>query len=77
MGELLHESTRARHIDARVREIARVEDGAQIEFEGLAPERYDLVFDARGFPKELDPDRHIDIRSSPPTRPSSAAARQP
>ena len=65
MGELLHESTRARHIDARVRKIARVEDGAQIEFEGLAPERYDLVFDARGFPKELHPERHIDISFIP------------
>ena len=65
MADLLHESTRARHIDAKVREIARVEGGAQIEFEGLAPERYDLVFDARGFPKELDPDRHIDISFIP------------
>ncbi|MDE2812050.1 MAG: tryptophan 7-halogenase [Gemmatimonadota bacterium] len=65
MGELLHESTRARHIDANVRKIARVEDGAQVEFEGLAPERYDLVFDARGFPKELHPERHIDISFIP------------
>ncbi len=65
MGELLHESTRARHIDARVLDIARVEGGAQVECEGLAPERYDLVFDARGFPKELDPDRHIDISFIP------------
>ena len=65
MGELLHESTRARHIDAKVRKITRVDDGAQVEFEGLAPERYDLVFDARGFPKELDPDRHVDISFIP------------
>ena len=65
MAELLHESTRARHIDAKVLDIARVEGGAQVEFEGLPPERYDLVFDARGFPGELDPDRHIDISFIP------------
>ncbi len=59
LADLLHESTRARHIDAKVLNIARVDGGAQVEFEGLAPERYDLVFDARGFPRELDPDRHI------------------
>ena len=65
MGELLHESTRAQHIDARVLNINRVADGAEVEFEGRAPERYDLVFDARGFPKELQPERHIDISFIP------------
>ena len=65
MAELLHESTRARHIDAKVLGIARVEGGARVEFEGRAPERYDLVFDARGFPRELHPDRHIDISFIP------------
>ena len=65
LAELLHESTRARHIDAKVRSITRVEGGAQVEFEGRAPERYDLVFDARGFPKELGPDEHIDISFIP------------
>ena len=65
MGDLLHEGTRARHIDAKVLDIARVEGGARVEFEGLAPERYDLVFDARGFPRELNPDRHIDISFIP------------
>ncbi len=65
MTDLLHESTRARHVDAKVLNITRVEGGAQVEFEGLAPERYDLVFDARGFPKELHPDRHIDISFIP------------
>ena len=65
MADLLHESTRARHIDAKVLGIARVEGGAQVEFEGRAPERYDLVFDARGFPRELRPDRHIDISFIP------------
>ena len=65
MAELLHESTRARHIDAKVLDIATVEGGAQVEFEGRAPERYDLVFDARGFPRELHPDRHIDISFIP------------
>ena len=65
MAELLHESARARHIDANVLHITRVEGGAQVEFEGRAPERYDLVFDARGFPAELHPEEHIDISFIP------------
>ena len=65
MADLLHESTRARHIDANVTNITRVKGGAQVEFDGRAPERYDLVFDARGFPRELDPDRHIEISFIP------------
>ena len=65
MGELLEESTRARHIDANVRKITRVDGGAEVEFEGRAPERYDLVFDARGFPKELRPEELIDISFIP------------
>ena len=65
MEELLRESTRAQRIDAKVLDIGRVEGGAVVEFEGRAPERYDLVFDARGFPRELDPDRHIDISFIP------------
>ncbi|MDE0659561.1 MAG: tryptophan 7-halogenase [Gammaproteobacteria bacterium] len=65
MGELLHESTRAHHVDANVRDITRVDGGAKVEFEGRAPERYDLVFDARGFPRELDAEKHIDISFIP------------
>ncbi len=65
MAELLHEATRACHIDAKVLKIARVEGGAEVEFEERAPERYDLVFDARGFPKELHPDQHINISFIP------------
>ena len=65
MGDLLHASTRARHVDAKVLDIKRVDGGAEVEFEGLPPERYDLVFDARGFPRELDPDEHIDISFIP------------
>ena len=65
MADLLHESARARHIDAKVLSITKVEGGAQVEFEGLAPERYDLVFDARGFPRELHPSQHIDISFIP------------
>ncbi len=65
MSDLLQESARARHIDAKVLNISRVEGGALVEFEGMASERYDLVFDARGFPKELHPDRHIDISFIP------------
>ncbi len=65
MGDLLHESTRARHIDAKVLDITRIEGGAQVQFEGRAPERYDLVFDARGFPREIQADQHIDISFIP------------
>ncbi len=65
MADLLHESTCARHIDANVLNISRMEGGAQVECEGLAPERYDLVFDARGFPKGLDPEQHIEISFIP------------
>ena len=65
MAELLLQSARARHVDAKVLNITRVEGGAQVEFEGLAPERYDLVFDARGFPAELHPEEHIDISFIP------------
>ena len=65
MAGLLHESTHARHVDAKVLDITRVEGGAQVRFEGLAPERYDLVFDARGFPKEFRPEQHIDISFIP------------
>ncbi len=61
MGELLRKSANARHIDAKVLDITRVDGGALVECEGMPPERYDLVFDARGFPRELDPDRHINI----------------
>ena len=65
MGDLLHERTRAHHIDAKVLDITRVDGGALVELEGMAPERYDLVFDARGFAKELLPERHIDISFIP------------
>ncbi len=65
MGELLQECTRARHIDAKVVDIEKGEGGARVTFKGREPERYDLVFDARGFPRELHPDRHIDISFIP------------
>ena len=61
MADLLQEGTRARHVDARVLGITRVDGGAEVSFEGMAPQHYDLVFDARGFPRELDADQHIDI----------------
>ena len=63
--DLLHESTRAKHIDAKVLSITRVENGARVEFEGQAAEHYDLVFDARGFPRELHPEQHIDVPCIP------------
>ena len=75
MTDLLHKSTRARHVDAKVLNITRVEGGAQVEFEGLAPERYDLVFDARGFPRNFIRTGTSTFLSSPPIQPSSAAVR--
>ena len=75
MGDLLHESTNARHIDAKVLNITKVDGGAQVEFDGLPPERYDLVFDARGFPKEIILTGTSTLRSSPPIRLLSAAVR--
>ena len=65
LAELLYENTRAQHIDAKVLDIARIEGGAEVTFEGRGPERYDLVFDARGFPRELNPGHHIDISFIP------------
>ena len=65
MAEMLQESTCARHIDARVLNIANTGAGARVDFDGLPPEHYDLVFDARGFPRELDVDEHIDISFIP------------
>ena len=65
MEALLRESTRAHRIDAKVLKITRVEGGAEVAFEAQAPQRYDLVFDARGFPRDLHPDRHIDIAFIP------------
>ncbi len=65
VGELLQENTQAHHIDAKVLDITRVDDGAQVAFEGRGPERYDLVFDARGFPRECDPREHIDLSFIP------------
>ena len=65
MADLLCASTRARHIDAKVTAIRRVDGGAQVEFEGRESERYDLVFDARGYPRQLDPQEHIDISFIP------------
>ena len=65
MVDLLREGTRAHHIDARVLKIRRVEGGARVEFAGRAPEHYDLVFDARGFPRELHPEHHINISFVP------------
>lgn len=63
--DILHDSTRALHIDAQVLNVKRVENGAIVEFEERAPEKYDLVFDARGFPKELRNDQHISISFIP------------
>ncbi len=65
LGDLLYESTNAHHIDRKVLNITRVDGGAEVEFEGGERERYDLVFDARGFPRQHDPEQHIDISFIP------------
>ena len=65
LAELLHESANATHIDAKVLNITRVDGGARIDFEGRESEHYDLVFDARGFPRELNPEQNIDISFIP------------
>ncbi len=65
MADLLRASTRARDIDAKVTAITKVDGGARVDFEGRASECYDLVFDARGYPRQLDPREHIDISFIP------------
>ncbi len=65
MGDLLQADGHAQHIDANVVGISRLDDGALVEFEGRDPERYDLVFDARGFPRKIDSRAHIDISFIP------------
>ena len=65
MADLLRASTRALDIDARVTAIRKVDGGAQVDFEDRESERYDLVFDARGYPRQLDPQEHIDVSFIP------------
>ena len=65
LADLLHDCTDATHIDSNVTSITRVDNGARLEFVDREAETYDLVFDARGFPKELDPKEHIDISFIP------------
>ena len=76
MADLLHESTRARHIDAKVLKITRAEGGAQVEFEGLPPERYDWFSTPGVFPGNWPRTGTSTSHSSPPIRPSSAAVRR-
>ena len=65
LAELLLENTLAQHIDAKVVGITSGESEATVEFEGRPSENYDLVFDARGFPRSLDAEQHIDISFIP------------
>ncbi|MCY4101000.1 MAG: tryptophan 7-halogenase [Rhodobacteraceae bacterium] len=59
--ELLKEATNAQHIDDNVISITKTGKGAEIVFEKRPSEHYDLVFDARGFPKSIDEEQHITI----------------
>lgn len=65
LADLLLENTPTQHIDANVIGIKSEEDGASVEFEDRSAETYDLVFDARGFPRGLDAAQHIDISFIP------------
>lgn len=65
LADLLLENTPTKHIDANVVGITSGENGASVEFEDRSAETYDLVFDARGFPRGLDADQHIDISFIP------------
>lgn len=65
LAELLLEKASSSHIDANVLEIISEENGATVKFDSRVSERYDLVFDARGFPKNLNSDQHIDISFIP------------
>ena len=65
LADILQEGTHAHHVDANVRDIKRVDSRAQIEFEDGRTELYDLVFDARGFPKEILSEQHVDISFIP------------
>ena len=65
LADILQEGTHAHHVDKNVQNVTRVDGSAQIEFEDATTERYDLVFDARGFPKELNTNEHFDISFIP------------
>ena len=65
MGEILDDSTQATHVDSNVTSIRKSDCGAIVEMEDGTSETYDLVFDARGFPKELNDDEHIHISFIP------------
>ena len=59
--ELLSEHTEATHVDARVTGISRTGDGVELKFDSLPPERFALVFDARGYPQQLNEEQHARI----------------
>lgn len=65
LADILLENTPTQHIDANVVGITSGENGASVEFEDRSAESYDLVFDARGFPRGLDAEQHIDISFIP------------
>ena len=75
-GDLLHEGTRARHIDAKVLDITRVEGGAQVEFEAGRRSATTWSSMPAGFRGSSIPTGTSTYPSSPPTPPSSAAARR-
>lgn len=59
--ELLEEHTKAEQIDANVKALTSTGIATTVEFEDRSPETFDVVFDARGFPKQIDPKDHIQI----------------
>lgn len=59
--ELLDENTNADVIDANVKYLNSTGIATTLEFEDRSSETFDVVFDARGFPKNIDPKEHIQI----------------
>ena len=65
LGELLSGKGGVRRVDACVTRLSRVADGCEVEFDRLPAERFDLVFDARGFPRQLDAKEHMEVSCIP------------
>ena len=77
MADLLREGTRARHIDAKVLGITRVEDGAQVEFRGPGVGNATTWSSMPvGFRRNCTPICTSTFLSSLPIPPSSGAARR-
>ena len=59
--ELLHEHTAAKYLDKNVEKIINKGETAEVTFRDQTSETYDLVFDARGYPKKIEDTQHLQI----------------